>query len=432
MSITVPGRPAEDLGPATEPLPIEPGLLGLVSDLVEQHSRELTYMRRWLHSRPEISRAEHQTTAMLKERLMVEGLQPKVLSVGTGISCDIGEAGPIVALRADIDALAMRDAKDVPYRSRYDGACHACGHDVHTAVVLGAGLVLRDLMAAGRLRGRIRLIFEPAEEAIPGGALDVIDEGWLDGVGGIFGVHCDPKLDAGTLGCRIGSITSASDIVSIRMSGPGGHTARPGLTVNLADEAALLVRELPGAVEALVGGHGATRLVFGQLHAGSAANVIPAEARLAGSLRTPSPTAWDALGPAVPRAIANVLGTDLRPEANGHQGSRPDGLHWHLEHHQGVPPVINDAEATRIIARAAHATAGTGAAIDTPHSWGGDTFGWYLHHVPGSYARLGTHWPGRPDRLDLHQPEFDVDERSIPFGTQVLVLAALAWMARLR
>jgi amidohydrolase len=394
-----------------------------------------------------VSRAEHETTAALRERLMVEGLAPQVLRTGTGLVCDVGSEGPLVALRADIDALAMHDAKDVPYRSMHDGACHACGHDVHTAVVLGAGLILRDLITSSRLRGRVRLIFEPSEEAMPGGALDVIEEGWLAGVGGVFGVHCDPKLEAGLLGCRIGPITSASDHLGITLTGPGGHTARPALTVNLADEAAKLVRELPGEVQAAVLSLGLTgdghapdgsgwrdevRLVFGTIHTGSASNVIPAEAELTGSLRTPDPDVSDALPAIVPRAIATVLGTDLRPQgAAGHQGARADGLRWHLVHQRGVTAVVNDADATRMMARAASAAAGPAAVADTPHSWGGDTFGWYLDHAPGCYARLGTHRPDGGPFLDLHRPTFDVDERAVTFGAKVLVLAVIGWLREL-
>ena len=446
MSISVPSRPDQELGPGTEALDLDAELLHVITSMVEHRAGELVYMRRWLHSRPEVSRAEHETTAALRERLEVEGLAPRVLSVGTGLVCDIGHEGPVVALRADIDALAMHDAKDVPYRSQHDGACHACGHDVHMAVVLGAGLVLKELIGSGRIRGRIRLVFEPSEEAMPGGALDVIDEGWLDGVDGIFGVHCDPKLVAGELGCRIGAITSSSDYLGIHMTGPGGHTARPALTVNLADEAARLVRELPGAVQGAVhalalprssgpdgdGWKDEVRLVFGTIHTGSAANVIPAEAELSGSLRTPDKAVSEALATIVPHAIATVLGTDLRPEGAGHQGARADGLRWHLTHRRGVTAVVNDAEATRMVARAARLAGGPDAVVDTPHSWGGDTFGWYLDHVPGCYARLGTHSPGSTETLDLHRPTFDVDEAAIPFGTKTLVLSALGWLARSR
>ena len=438
MSITVPGGPDQELGEVPT-LAVGADVLHVVNAMVDHRAGELTYTRRWLHARPETSRNEHETTAALTERLMVEGLSPKVLSTGTGLVCDIGHEGPIVALRADIDALAMHDAKDVPYRSLHDGACHACGHDVHTAIVLGAGLILRELIASRRVSGRIRLIFEPSEEGFPGGALDVIDDGWLEDVQGVFGVHCDPKIEAGVLGLRIGPITSASDYVGIRMSGPGGHTARPALTVNLTDEVARLVRELPGAVQSQVNAMAEEvpddrreiRMVFGSIHTGSAANVIPAEAQLTGSLRTPDPVVSDALGAILPHAIASVMGTDLRPESDGHQGSRPDGLHWHLTHRRGVTAVVNDAEATRMFARAARTVGGPDAVADTPHSWGGDTFGWYLDHTPGCYARLGTHWPGREQHLDLHRPTFDVDERSIPFGVRALVLAAIGWLHHL-
>jgi len=437
VSITVPGPAIEDLGADLASMPIDPELLHVVQAMVEHKSGELVYTRRWLHARPEVSRSEHETTAALRERLQAEGLSPRVLSVGTGLLCDIGHEGPLVALRADIDALVMHDAKDVPYRSMNDGACHACGHDVHTAVVLGAGLVLRELIESGRLRGRVRLVFEPSEESLPGGALDVIADDGMDGVQGIFGVHCDPKIDAGQLGCRIGPITSASHHVAIRMTGPGGHTARPSLTVNLADEVARVVRELPGTVQAAADGlaadpaRGEVRLVFGTIHTGSASNVIPAEADLTGSVRTPDPTVSNALMTILPQAIASVLGTDVRPDAEGHEGSRPDGLRWYLHHRPGVTPVINDAAATRMMASAALVAGGPDAVCDTEHSWGGDTFGWYQSLVPGCYARLGTHWPGRPERLDLHRPTFDVDESAIPFGTKSLVLAAIGWMSAL-
>ncbi len=436
MSVTVPGPPAEQLGPDAWQPGFDAEIVEVVQSLVQRHEGELVYTRRLLHSRPEASRAEFETTATLRERLQAEGLHPRALRVGTGLVCDIGERGPLVALRADIDALVMQDAKDVPYHSLNDGACHGCGHDVHTAVVLGAGLVLRELIDSGSVRGRVRLIFEPAEEVLPGGALDVIAEGGLDEVTGIFGVHCDPKLDTGQLGCRIGPITSASHPLAVRMTGPGGHTARPALTVNLADEVARVVRELPAAVQAATQGiadnpiHSEVRLVFGTIHTGSAANVIPAEAELTGSVRTPDPDVSDALLQVVPRALAEVLATDIRPEGDDHRGSRQDGLEWHARLRPGVTPVVNDAAATRSMARAAVALGGPDAVRDTEHSWGGDTFGWYLGLVPGCYARLGTHWPGRVDRLDLHRPTFDVDEHSIPFGTAALVLGAIDWLAQ--
>ena len=205
------------------------------------------------------------------------------------------------------------------------------------------------------------------------------------------------------------------------------------------------MRDLPIALQAAVDRYGPVhvpgtgevrfgeaRLVFGTMHSGSASNVIPAEAELTGSLRTPDPEVSDALSTIVPRAIAEVLATDLRPYETGHRGARGDGLHWELVHRRGVIPVVNEGQATRTLARAVRLVGGSGALADTPHSWGGDTFGWYLDHVPGCYARLGTHWPGRTEHLELHRPAFDVDEAAIPFGMRVLALTALGWMSHLR
>ena len=171
------------------------------------HEDELVAFRRHLHAHPEPSGQEYETTKYLAERLEVAGLRPRTLASGTGLVCDIGDEGPLVALRADIDALEMADEKKVHYRSQVDGVAHACGHDVHSTAVLGAGLYLAANPEARP--GRVRLIFQPAEERVPGGALDVIDDAGLDGVDSIFGVHCDPKLDVGCVGLRTGPITSA-------------------------------------------------------------------------------------------------------------------------------------------------------------------------------------------------------------------------------
>ena len=221
------------------------------------------------------------------------------------------------------------------------------------------------------------------------------------------------------------------------MTGPGGHTARPSLTVNLADEVARVVHTLPGAVQAAADGiaadpaRGEVRLVFGSIHTGSASNVIPSAADLSGSLRTPDIVVSEALLGIVPLAISQILGTDLRPSGEGHEGARPDGLRWYLRHRPGVTPVINDSAATRMMASAALVAGGADAVSDTAHSWGGDTFGWYQGLVPGCYSRLGTHWPGRARPARPHRPTFDVDESALPFATRTLVLTAIGWIGSL-
>ena len=386
-----------------------------IGDFLESHHDELIAFRRHLHSHPELSSAEYETTASIAERLRAAGLEPRVLSSGTGLWCDVGPGdGPIVALRADIDALAMDDLKDVPYRSRIAGVAHACGHDVHTTVVLGAGLALASVLD----RGTVRLIFEPAEETVPGGALTVIDDGGLDGVSSVFAFHCDPKLDVGTVGTRVGPVTSATDAVTITLVGPGGHTARPQLTVDLVPLAGHVALELPAALQRAAG-EVELLLAFGAVHAGDAANVIPTSAELRGSVRTPDTELWDAAPAMLDHALERLLGET--------------GATWSVGYARGTPPTVNTPAETALLDAVVADTLGAGARREAPRSMGGDSFAWYLERVPGSYARLGVHDPARgEERLDIHAGTFDVHEGAIPAGIRVLAEAAVRSIAVVR
>lgn len=369
--------------------------------------QELVAFRRHLHTHPEPSGEEHATTELIAERLRVAGLEARILSSGTGLICDVGPS-PRVALRADIDALAMPDDKDVPYRSQRPGVAHACGHDVHTTVVLGAGLYLAARWPEA-VRG-LRLVFQPAEERLPGGALDVLADGGLDGVERAFGLHCDPKLAVGRVGLRVGALTSAADMVRIALMGPGGHTARPHETVDLVALAARVVTELPVRVGRRLGPEAPLRLVFGAVHAGDAPNVIPAHAELRASVRTPLTTLWDDL--------PEVVGDELRAIVE------PSGATCEITYVQGVPPVVNHPDAIAEVRAGVLAELGAAAITEAVQSWGGDDFAWYGREVPSAYVRLGTHDPssGRAP-LDLHAGLFDVDERAIAVGVRVLVAA---------
>ncbi len=413
-------EPAAPRGSRTDGRSVEPNHahLGVAEDAVRRtddwvatHEAELIAFRRRLHAEPELSFAEAVTTDAVMERLSVDGLDPHRLPSGTGLYCDVGTGEPVVAVRADLDALAMDDVKDVPYRSRNDGVAHACGHDVHTAVVLGTGLVLNDLARRGQLPGRVRLLFEPGEERVPGGAVEMVEAGLLAGATNVFAVHCDPKIDVGTLGTRIGAITSASDLVEVTLTGPGGHTARPDRTVDIVSALARVALAAPVLLTERMGGPQNCRLVFGAVHSGAAANVIPARGVLTGSLRTPDLEAWDAAPQVLRECLAEIL--------------TPTGAEWSLHHVRGVPPVVNDAAAARILARAGRSFLGEDAVIETEHSWGGDSFGWMTRATPGAFVRLGTHDPATADHLDLHHSRFDVDERSIAIGVRTLTRAVL-------
>src|ERR1035441_6397500 len=218
------------------------------------------------------------------------------LPKGTGLTVDIGGGladGPVVALRADLDALPISDEKNVPYRSVIAGACHACGHDVHTTIPLGAGLFLARAAAAGPLRGRVRLIFQPAEE-VPGGAIDVLSAGGIASVNRIFALHCDPRLDLGKIGTRTGPITAACDKITVRVTGPGGHTARPHLTADLVYALGKIITELPAALGRRVDPRSSLSLVWGRVSAGSAANAIPDDGEVEGTVRCLDDNAWHA------------------------------------------------------------------------------------------------------------------------------------------
>ncbi len=377
-----------------------------IDRFLEGHRDELVAFRRRLHAHPEVSRHEHRTTEAIIERLAAAGLEPTIVSTGTGVVCDIGTGHRTVALRADIDGLAMADTKDVSYRSKVDGVAHGCGHDLHTTIVMGAGLALAEQGV-----GRVRLIFEPAEEEVPGGALDVIADGALVGVDAIFGFHADPKLDVGTVGVRTGALTSSADLVELTLHGPGGHTARPQLTVDLVAVAGRVAAELPGRVAAGAASHGSLSLVFGAIRAGDAANVIPTEAVLRGSLRSPDPGAHDH----APRIIDEELRKLVEPL----------GATFQLTYRRGVPPVLNDADLSDVMRDAVRGALGRDALVEPPRSAGGDTFAWYLEHVPGCYGRLGVHDPERTERLDLHSGAFDVHEGAIDVGVRVMIAAAL-------
>jgi amidohydrolase len=395
--------------------------------IVTTHEHELVALRRLLHTQPEPSGGEYLTTEILVERLRVEGLLPQVLATGTGLVCDISldpdiapdpTTMPAVALRADIDGLAMDDLSAAAYRSRAPGLAHACGHDVHTAAVLGAGLALLDMRRTAPQHAMVRLIFEPAEEAVPGGAVDVVAEGWLESIGAIFGVHCDPKLDVGQLGLRAGALTSAADQFEITLRGPGGHTARPRQTIDLVRWTARVADRLWDAAQAAA--DEPVILAFGAVHAGVAANVIPASATLRGSFRTADRQTWAMGEQLVHDALADVL-------ASSDIGERPE---WHLDYTRGLPPVVNDAGTTALVRDVVVEQFGAGALADTPQSAGGDSFARSTDLIPGTYVRLGTHDSDSPrPKLDLHSATFDVDERAIAIGATLLAGCALAALA---
>jgi len=394
----------EDLGAGRGPFWLD--------DWLRANATDVLAWRRHIHAHPELSRHEFATTELIVTLLRAVGLKPWVLAGGTGVVCDIGRGDRCVALRADIDALPLTEATGLPYSSTVDNAAHMCGHDAHTAILLGAA---RALAGAPELPGRVRLIFQPAEEVMPGGALDMIAAGALDGVERIYGLHVDPRLEVGQIGTRVGALTSAADLIELRLTSPGGHTSRPHLTADLVHALGTVITSLPAVLSRRVDPRSGTVLVWGAVHAGQAANAVPQDGVLRGTLRTADHEVWTALEPLVASSVESLLA--------------PTGVGFSLDYRRGVPPVVSDAESTALMRAGVEAALGEGAVASTEQSSGGEDFGWYLEHVQGAFARLGV-WPGPPaTQADIHRPTFTLDERALLCGVRTLVHTALATLA---
>lgn len=372
------------------------------------NSADIVAWRRHVHANPELARREYGTSELVAGVLRSVGLKPVVFPGGTGLFVDIGTGPGCVALRADMDALPITEATGLPYASAVDGVSHACGHDAHTAILMATAVALAN---APSLPGRVRLIFQHAEEVMPGGALEAIKAGVLEGVDRIFGLHCDPRLAVGRVGTRIGPVTSAADLIELRLTSPGGHTSRPHLTADLVHALGSVITGLPALLSRRVDPRSGTVLVWGAVHAGEAANAVPEEGVLRGTLRTADRNVWLDLEPLVASSVDSLLA--------------PTGVGFDLDYRRGVPPVVCDPQSTSYLRAGVAAALGEDSLSGTEQSSGGEDFGWYLERVPGSFARLGV-WSGEGPTRDLHQGTFELDERALLVGTRVMVHTALS------
>ena len=399
--------------PMSPTTPSEFSVLASMGEALVALEDELIAFQRDLHAHPELAHAETRTTARVAERLTAAGVRVRSLA-GTGLIGDIGPADPAyrVALRADMDALPLAERTGLPFSSRSEGVCHGCGHDVHVAAVLGAGLALQeqtDSLAAHGLG--VRLIFQPAEEVTPGGALAVIEQGGIQGVDAIFSIHCDPTLDVGRVGLRDGAITAATDSLTITLSGRGGHTSRPHLTQDLIYALGKVITDVPAALSRRVDPRAGVALVWGTVHSGSAENVIPSVGTVGGTLRMLDAALWGDIGPLLDELI--------------HAVTRPYAVSATIAHKQGAPPVVNDPVSVARLRAAAERMLGPEAPTATAQSLGGEDFAWYVKALPGAMARLGTRTPGGRT-YDLHQGDLVVDQRAVAIGARLLAGAAIA------
>lgn len=388
----------------------EPSVTDLIAAEATALGPRLVELRRDLHRHPEVSREEFRTTERVRHLLGRLGLEPEPLRVPTGCTVDIvpdgAPAGDLVGLRADLDALPLDDPKDVPYRSVNPGVTHACGHDVHTTVLLGTAAVLARLRQQGRLRRGVRLFFQPSEESSPGGALDVVAAGRLDGVREAYALHCDPATEVGRVAVRTGPITSACDQFTIRFNGPGGHTSRPHLSADLVGAMGAVITGLPMLLSRRVDPRSGVSLMWGHVESGNAPNAIPATGTLAGTLRCLDANGWQVARDLVAPLVTEVV--------------RPFGVGVTVERASGIPPTVNDPAGAARLTDVVTRSLGADAVAETSQSLGGEDFGEFLLKVPGAMGRLGVRPVGAPSAGDLHRPEFDVDESCLVVGVRVM------------
>ncbi|MBM6402886.1 amidohydrolase [Phycicoccus sp. CSK15P-2] len=385
-------------------------LLAALGERIASLSPELIDLRRDLHAHPELSREETRTTEVVARRLDAAGVAVRLLP-GTGLVADLGAPEPVfrVALRADMDALPVRERSGLEFSSKAPGVCHACGHDVHVAGLVGAVLALATVQDVLVERGiAVRAVVQAAEEVMPGGALDAITAGALEGVDTIFAVHCDPSIDAGEVGLREGALTAAADQVIVSLHGRGGHTSRPQLTEDLVFALAKVVTDVPAVLGRRLDPRTGAALVWGTVQAGQVANVIPSSGECRGTLRMLDAESWLTVGPLLEEIVQGVV--------------QPYGVQAKVERRKGVPPVVNTADAISALRRAALASHVT--PVPTAQSLGGEDFSWYLDHCTGAMARLGTRTAGGPT-YDLHQGDLVVDESAVAHAARLLATVAV-------
>ncbi|MFX3650825.1 MAG: amidohydrolase [Paenibacillus sp.] len=371
----------------------------------EEFAERLITIRRHLHRYPELSGEERETTAAIRSWLEEEGVRiADEYVLRTGLVAEVGQGdGPVVALRADIDALPIQEETKLEFASQVAGKMHACGHDAHTAILIGAARLLKQREST--LPGKVRLLFQPSEEKATG-ARQVIQSGALSDVRAVFGLHNKPDLQVGTVGIREGALMAAADGFVVKVEGVGTHAAVPEAGIDPIVVAAHIVTALQAIVSRNVGAQESAVISVTKLHSGTAWNVIPDEAILDGTVRTFDEKVRARIRERFNQVVAGVAAA---------YGTRAT-VRWI----QGPPAVVND-EALASAAEQVAGQIGLNSVRPLP-SPAGEDFSFYQKEVPGLFLFLGTSGPN-----EWHHPGFDVDERALPLGAHLL--AALAEQA---
>ena len=377
-----------------------------VADLASQ----IIHWRRDLHRRPEVAFKEYQTSTFLRDFFQQLGMPTRTLA-GTGLRIDMeGQpGGKTVALRADMDALPLQEEGEKEYISLNSGATHACGHDGHMAVLLGVAQLLKNRRS--QFKGKVVFLFQPAEELLPGGAKPMIEEGALDGVDAIFGLHFWQLLPTGKIGIVKGPMMAQPDDIRITVKGKGGHGSMPHLSIDPILVASNLVVNLQSVVSRNVDPLKPAVLSFGAIHGGTVYNIIPGEVTLIGTVRTFDPS------------LQAMMERRLREITEGI--AKAYGTSISLDYQVGYPPVVNESSSVDFVLRVVKELFGEESIAAIDPVMGGEDFSYYLQRVPGAFLFFGA---GDGTKFPHHHPGFDLDEKALPQATLLMTSLALEYL----
>ena len=386
--------------------------LDRIKELARAYAPDAVQVRRHIHANPELSFEEYNTAAFVKQVLGQYGIEAESMA-NTGLVALIKGRNPekkTIALRADMDALPILEANEVAYKSKNEGVMHACGHDVHTASVLGTARILQELR--GEFEGTVKLVFQPGEEKFPGGASIMIKEGVLQNPApeSIVGQHVFPLLPAGKVGFKSGMYMASADEIYITVKGKGGHAALPEMNI----DPVLISAHLLVALQQIVSRHASpkvpTVLSFGKVEAKGATNVIPNEVKIEGTFRTMDEV-W--------RREAHQKIKKLAESLCESMGGSCD-----IDIKFGYPFLQNDPTVTGIARQAAEVYLGAENVVDLDLWMGAEDFAYYTQQVPACFYRLGTRNEARGITSGVHTPTFDIDETALETG-----IGLMAWIA---
>jgi amidohydrolase len=376
----------------------------------------LLALRREVHQHPELAFNEHRTAQLVAERLGALDIKLRTGVAKTGVVGDLGQDGPCIALRADMDALPIQEDNQVPYASQVPGVMHACGHDVHVACLLGAAQLLAEEFANGQLPGKVRFLFQPSEEAQDdeglSGAMRMVDEGVMDGVDAVAGLHVWSDDDVGTISLRDGTMTAYPDKFQLVVKGQEAHGAFPHEGVDAISLAAQVINALQTVVSRRLDPTRGKVLTVGTIEGGTKDNIVAGRVTMTGTIRTFEPEIREQLFSEMERAcgVARALGGDFE-----------------LDIIPGYIPIVNDRDMAALVRQVGGELLGEQNVKNAPLEMGGEDFSYFSEKAPGCFFWLGGATPGEPKRLH-HHPHFDVDERCLPLGAALLAKVAIRYL----